>query len=405
MAMAGQKTKRTNNRMNIKTIIAAAAAGVCLCGAAATFDEAKALAATPIDQVTAGNVEAVVDACVTTTNFGMIAACRNKGLISFEDVAAKITGKPEFARNLFDNAQASKDTALQEKCFEANYKLFKAVEKPSASLRAATYLSFLKFSTVCTPENRKAIAKELIGLDRPIDAIRIAYGELPYSVFNGTPSEKFKEYAGYSEFCAEVAEQFAAAWLGAEPTVMANGRLASCWDDGADIICYFFTADASRLPVFAPKAAKYAKDGIKLFIGNNNVVGEACRKAFVVSTFASEGDKVMVAKIADGFAKNKAMTKVVYPALTDVELKVKTAVYLDDADKIIDALKTVNDKLDATVVESVIAPLNAVDAGYRTADLRLALMNVNKKYTLKLYEDRDTWEPILSKIRAMIETL
>ena len=49
--------------------------------------------------------------------------------------------------------------------------------------------------------------------------------------------------------------------------------------------------------------------------------------------------------------------------------------------------------------------MSDVDAGYRTDDLRLALANVNKKYTIKLYDDRDTWEPILSKIRAMIEVL
>lgn len=402
------KTKNKENKqttMNIKTLIAAIASGVCLCGIAATFDEAKALAATPIDQVTQANVESVINACVTTTNISKIVECRNRELISFEGVAAKISGKPEFAQLLFDNADKSKDTALQEKCFEANYKLFKATEKPDANLKAAAYRSFLKFPTVCTPENRKAVAKELIGLGRTVDAIRVAYGELPGSVFNGMPTEKFKEYAGYSEFCAEVSEQFAAAWLAAEPTVRANGRLASPWDDGADLICYYTAVDKTRLASFAPKAAKYAKDGIILLTHCNNAVGEACRKAFITSAFASDANKVIVAKITDGYAKNKDATKSIYPTLTDIALKVKTAVYLNDADKIIDALKTVNDKLDAETINSVIAPLNAVDAGYRTADLRLALMNVNKKYTLKLYEDRDTWEPILSKIRAMIDTL
>lgn len=173
------KAKNKENKqttMNIKTLIAAVASGVCLCGTAATFDEAKAVAATPIDQVTQANVESVVDACVAITNFGKIAACRDKGLISFEAVAAKIVGKPEFARNLFSNARDSKDATLQVKCFEANYKLFKAVEKPDSSLKAATYQSFLYLPAVCTPENRKAVAKELISLGRPVDAIRIAYG-------------------------------------------------------------------------------------------------------------------------------------------------------------------------------------------------------------------------------------
>lgn len=156
---------------------------------------------------------------------------------------------------------------------------------------------------------------------------------------------------------------------------------------------------------FAPKCAKYAKDGQNIFLNGSHQVSVACRKAFLESEFVTEEAKVKVANIADKFAKDKSATEKLYPEVKDVGLKVELAVYLNDTDKIIDALKTVNDKLDAKVIESVIAPLNAVDAGYRTADLRLALMNVNKKYTLKLYEDRDTWEPILSKIRAMIDTL
>lgn len=133
--------------------------------------------------------------------------------------------------------------------------------------------------------------------------------------------------------------------------------------------------------------------------------GIAARKALLESKFATENIKVKIAKIADKFAKNKSASEKLYSEIKDIKLKVELAIYLDDVDKMIDMLKTVSDKLDAKTVESVIAPLNAVDAGYRTADLRLALMNVNKKYTIKLYEDRDTWEPILSKIRAMIDTL
>lgn len=52
----------------------AVASGICLCGTAMTFDEAKTVAATPIDQVTQANVESVVDACVAITNFNKIAA-------------------------------------------------------------------------------------------------------------------------------------------------------------------------------------------------------------------------------------------------------------------------------------------------------------------------------------------
>lgn len=389
--------------MNAKTIIIVTAVGSCLCGTAATFEDIKNTAATPINQVTQANVESVVDACVATTNFNKIAECRDNGLISFDAVAEKIAGKPEFAMELYYNARASKNASLQEKCFESNYKLFKAAEKPSATLKLATYHSFLNFPTVCTPANRKAVTKELIGLGRPADAIRIALGFVPVSAFGVHPD---KEYAEYSAFCAEVAETFASAWIAAEPTVYSNGRLANIWDDGADIYVYYRRFNRSKCASFASKISKYAEDGqVFGFMYEDSQLGIAARKALLESKFATENIKVKIAKIADKFAKNKSASEKLYSEIKDIKLKVELAIYLDDVDKMIDMLKTVSDKLDAKTVESVIAPLNAVDAGYRTADLRLALMNVNKKYTIKLYEDRDTWEPILSKIRAMIDTL
>lgn len=389
--------------MNAKTIIIATAVGSCLCGTAATFETIENTAATPINQVTQANVESVVDACVATTNFNKIAECRDNGLISFDAVAEKIAGKPEFAMSLYYNACASKNASLQEKCFESNYKLFKAAEKPSATLKIATYNSFLNFPTVCTPANRKAVTKELISLGRPADAIRIALGFVPVSAFGVHPD---KEYAGYSAFCAEVAETFASAWIAVEPTVYSNGRLVNIWDDGADIYVYYRRFNRSKCAPFASKISKYAEDGQLFgFMREDSQPGIAARKALLESKFATENMKVETAKIADKFAKNKSASEKLYSEIKDAKLKVELAIYLGDVDKIIDMLKIVSDKLDAKTVESVIAPLNAVDAGYRTADLRLALMNINKKYTIKLYEDRDTWEPILSKIRAMIDTL
>ena len=111
------------------------------------------------------------------------------------------------------------------------------------------------------------------------------------------------------------------------------------------------------------------------------------------------------ARCADEVEGDKKATLSVYPDIADSKIRVETAIYLDDVDKLIDALKVASDDLDAKTVESIIAPLNGVNAGYRTDDLRLALANVNKKYTIKLYDDRDAWEPILSKIRAMMDVL
>ena len=51
----------------------------------------------------------------------------------------------------------------------------------------------------------------------------------------------------------------------------------------------------------------------------------------------------------------------------------------------------------------MIVALNKLDREYRKADVLSILNNVNSKYTLKLYDDAKTWEPVISKVRAMIE--
>lgn len=87
----------------------------------------------------------------------------------------------------------------------------------------------------------------------------------------------------------------------------------------------------------------------------------------------------------------------------DPAVALKAALFLNDVDKIIDSLLASTDNLDAATIEKIIAPLNSVDADYRKDDILKVLKNINSKYTIKLYDDRDVWEPVLSKIRAMAD--
>ena len=66
-------------------------------------------------------------------------------------------------------------------------------------------------------------------------------------------------------------------------------------------------------------------------------------------------------------------------------------------------LLTAKEELTADQLENVIPVINSLDADYRAADVVKALRNINARYTIKLYDDRKTWEPILSKIRALID--
>jgi hypothetical protein len=109
-------------------------------------------------------------------------------------------------------------------------------------------------------------------------------------------------------------------------------------------------------------------------------------------------------KYADKKEKNKEMTKRMFPVISkDVKLGLDAALYLNDTDKIIDMLLVANEELTAEQLEKVIPVINSINANYRASEIVEALRNMNARYTLKLYDDRKTWEPILSKIRALID--
>ena len=55
-------------------------------------------------------------------------------------------------------------------------------------------------------------------------------------------------------------------------------------------------------------------------------------------------------------------------------------------------------------IEEFIKIVVGADIDYKKAEILKALKTVNQRYTLKLYDDRDKWEPVLSKIRALIDT-
>jgi hypothetical protein len=102
--------------------------------------------------------------------------------------------------------------------------------------------------------------------------------------------------------------------------------------------------------------------------------------------------------------KNKKVTERVFPVISkDVKLGLDAALYLNDTDKIIDMLLVANEELTAEQLEKVIPVINSLSADYRAADVVKALRNINARYTLRLYNERETWEPILSKIRALID--
>ena len=82
-------------------------------------------------------------------------------------------------------------------------------------------------------------------------------------------------------------------------------------------------------------------------------------------------------------------------------IALEDAIVAKDVDKIIDILCVIPD-VTGDEANSIIAPINSVEANYRKEDILKGLENINSRCTIKLYDDQKTWEPILAKIRAMI---
>lgn len=110
-----------------------------------------------------------------------------------------------------------------------------------------------------------------------------------------------------------------------------------------------------------------------------------------------------VAKTLDRAAGDKTATLSIIDELSSSKQKLYAALYCNSADKLVDVLIACDTSLAAVDINNALAPINSLDPDYRKADVLKALRAVNQRYTLKLYDDRDTWEPVLSKIRAMID--
>lgn len=383
-----------------------ACAMATMLGSAATYEENLELAKTPLDKITAANVEAICNAAVAVTNINKVTQCRDKKLITFEQVEALLgNGNPVFASALAINAIASSNETIRASTYSKLEDL--ALTSADHDYRASFNLGRLGRDCHYS-KARIASTKKLIAAGKKIHAIQVLLGGVPISVMKGAANDEFD--AEYISYMKEVYSTLAEAWLTTEEDYVKE----SPWNSGIDIVKYaeaqaYLTQNFEALDVFAPKVVKFitAKKDYAMWTTSTRKESfyKKCRDAASSSKLNTIGYRLKVARYSDKAEGDKKATLSVYPDIVDRKTRVETAIYLNDVDKLIDALKVVGDDLDAKTVESIIAPLNGVNAGYRTDDLRLALANINKKYTLKLYDNRDTWEPILSKIRAMIDTL
>ena len=391
--------------MNTKKIITLTVAGALATAAFAdeAFDNLVKLANTPKEQITAENAPQILDAAIATTNSSAMNRLIDSKTTTYAQLFEKLknnhlwfyalrdTGKKSGTddekaaafQNFVDTWIALDDEELQAKYIENDifsswsvwdYK--NRVYMPVSEIEAAC----AKVAASSTKLKANALASMLYiygdsyWQGRLDSACEQYFGIVRDSILSGD----FKASYQIFDFAFYVIK-----------TRKDYGLAARLLDDikwyvrfaDSKTYCPFLTMYNKK---FEPTLSNLRKQYIDLYAKND----------FQLTTVALAQDKI------DG---TKEATKSIYSKLTGIQAKLDTALYLGDNDKLIDVLMTIDNSIAPEKIEKAIVIINSFDPDFRAADVLKALRIINKKYTLKLYDDRDTWEPILSKVRALID--
>lgn len=391
----------------MKKIIVAVAAAALFSAAFAdeAFDKLVSTANTPKTQLTSANATEVFDAAIATTNITAIKNLVGLKLVSFADVFAKTKGKFAFAYAQAQIAQVHATEAERADAFNDAIDLFIA-EQPEFQAKMLYALCMYSvydyknggFMTKTAPDAVAAACEKLAKSSAQYKEAAIA---------NVIYCWGFKNYSNVSELAAAYKDSVVSALLRDFLKVKRSTIL-----DVAQYCKNTKDYDNAKKLIADPNAfgdTGMLKAESVPFLNQQNKeldpVISAVRKQFIAEMSENEKAIISLAVVQDKVDGNKETTATLaWPRLKNPANKIEVALYLNDVDKVIDTLIAVDNTLDADSINSAITVINALDPDYRAADVLKALRVVNKKYTLKLYDDRDTWEPALSKVRALIDT-
>ena len=375
------------------TLIAACFA---MATAAATYEENLALSRTPTNEITAANAEAIVDACIAVTNGGPIAYCRDKKLVSCDKIIEKLAGHHIFAGIIVDTALISSNDVLRTSTI--NMLVDMAKTDPTAYNTAKILARLINCCDETNYARRQQIANQFFagGFVRQGTAVAFEWINFNHIKLNDAEYASFLRQHFDNAFNVCVVNntnEDDIKWFRFSMLftyLYDNGKNFDRMLDGVEYVINYYKQ---------PRPAQWF-----VVFGYNHPFCNACRRAYL-SASNYEDQLFTVACVDKKALGTTTALEGLYSKAKKCKTKVDCALELNDVDKLIDTFKTIDDTIDAKTMDIVIMKFNAVNAGYRTEDLKLALKNINKKYTLKLYDNHDTWEPILAKVRAMIETL
>ena len=361
----------------MKKLMITAAALTTLCASAATIEELNKI---PVKDVTPANAIEVFDAAVATTNNAKITAMVAKGKVSLEDAVHKTMGKKPDVMTLAAFSGAPTVT--------------------NQTLVAEVAASF-DYATVDTDVARSILTRHGFAITEVGKAeVARAYAAnklLGAEIYCSAWSDAYR--TAFAQFSDE-------AYEAAKPLVktQANSRQASiiwwyCFNRAHDYDSFPAMYDKTLLDLrYDWLLNKTTRPQYKQYM-NDMLEAYKARKPSV----KNDANIIRAAKVLDKVYENKSTTLAAVDSLSCSKSKLDAALYCNDMDKVLEVLVACDTTLEAKDIEAALGPINALDPDYKPAEVLKALKAVNQRYTLKLYDDRDAWEPVLSKIRAMID--
>lgn len=361
----------------MKKLMITAAALASLCASAATIEELNKI---PVKDVTVANAEEVFDAAVVVTNCAKITAMVAQGKISLEDAVHKTVGKKPDTMTLaaFNGAPNATNYTLQaEVCAGYDYAVVDSL---------VVRLILFRHQFVTTEVGKAEVA-------RAYAANKLLGAEIYCSTWDDAYRTAFAQFSDE-------------AYEAAKPLVktQANSRQASiiwwyCFNRAHDYDSFPAMYDKTLLDLThpflliittRPQYKQYMNDVLEAYKARKPSVG-------------NDAKIILVSKVLDKVYENKSTTLAAVDSLSCSKSKLGAALYCNDMDKVLEVLVACDTTLEAKDIEATLGPINALDPDYKPAEVLKALKAINQRYTLKLYDDRDAWEPVLSKIRAMID--
>lgn len=357
---------------------------------AATVEE---LALTPVNEVTTANVESVIDACIATTNYNRAIILSRHGKITGEALATKfIDAKTSFSSwinllNALKDHENQTNMLARASFIEAIN--FSALERNSDLNAVQQIVMFPTIGQFLISADALPLLKKIYAENKVLAASIAAYC---------SHHNRFKENVELQKWTANAYEE------------TKNLEIKSSLGLAGFIHYAVYSAkDYNQIQVFASNKNLISIHTMWMYPKSSKPEFQSLNKNCLEHLKTLKADNrtsnllFTFSKIIDKCAMDKKATEGIFDYMYNSSLKLAVAKYLKDTDKIIETLIACDDSLSSAQIDSVIPVLNALDPDYKPAEVVKALRAVNQRYTLKLYDDRDTWEPILSKIRAMID--